>query len=168
MASNEQVDPLAEMDQAYQDAEAPEYGGAVPDGTYVARVVDADVTESRSSGNLLLKWELEVLVGHMIGRKIWKNNVIAKSDGQGGYVPDEGVKYLKGDLARVGIVLDSLPSLRQRKEELKGKVVEVSLKTKGTFQATYVNREVDDPAFKAAAPAPAGGGGVGVEGDVPF
>jgi|10_taG_2_1085330.scaffolds.fasta_scaffold00090_23 hypothetical protein len=126
-------DVLAEMDDAFANAPAPDGGVTeVPDGDYQVVVKEAFLATSQTSGNHLLKWKLKVIGPRHRGATLWRNNVIAR----------DKMQWLKKDLAVARLNLESLSELETRVEELKGVVMDVRVQKNGDFLNVWLNRFV--------------------------
>jgi hypothetical protein len=116
----------------------------VPDGKYVVEVDAAEVTTSKS-GAPMLKWTLRILEGPFDNRLMWRYNHLASKS---------NLEWLKTDLGRAGITLAKLNDLNERAGELVGLVLNVTKKTNGQYENTYID------GIAAATDAPANDSGL--------
>lgn len=128
---------LAEMDEAFNEAEVQlDERSEVPDGTYQVAVDKVELTHSKS-GNPMLKWELRIVGGSHRKRKLFKNSVITRNS----------MPYFKKDLIVAGLVLKNLSELETRIGELLDVQLEVKKATKGEYSNLWINKkiDIDDP-----------------------
>jgi len=140
---------LAAFDQDYASAEVEDFD-RVPDGKYQTKVEKACLAKSREKGIPMIKWQLGVISGAHAGRKIFKNSVITK----------DSLRFVKGDLEKLGVKLDRFSDLEKRLPSVIGKTIEASVVTKAKdggpeYTNIYFNRSLSIPS----------GGGTG---DVPW
>lgn len=126
---------LSQFDDPYEIQETPSYA-SVPDGKYLVRVERCALEQSKSSGNLLLKWQFEILSPTSIGAKLFKNH---------NFNPD-GLKWMKKDLITIGF--EGKPSqLPNALESFLDMTLEVQVKNKevnGTNNSNvYINKKVE-------------------------
>jgi len=120
-------------DYAQAEVEDKEYK-PVPNGKYQASVARVELTRAKSSGNLMLAWELDILGPNCIGRKLWRNNLM---------VTQENIKWLKGDLITCGLELDKLSELPSRLNELLDIHLEVTVKVQDKKNnSVYLNKRL--------------------------
>lgn len=123
---------LTQFDQPYSEEKPEERGESVPDGTYQVTVEKVELTESKTSGNPLLKWKLKVIAPKQIGRIIWRNSVFTANT----------LKYIKTDLHLCGLDLEKLSDLPKHLEKLLDVKLEVTKKTKGENESVFFNRRI--------------------------
>lgn len=104
---------------------------SVPDGKYAVLVENVALTRSKTTGNPLLKWALNVLDGPYQGRRMWHNNVIAT---------DNNVQWLRNDLYTSGLEIKSLAELKDQLHKLRNIRLEVTKRTQGQYENIYFNR----------------------------
>jgi hypothetical protein len=123
---------LERFDEEYAKAEAPENQGGdeLPDGIYHVKVDEVELGYTKTSGDPILKWQLEVEVGPHAGRKLFRNNLFATVS---------NLSYLKKDLAICGLVLTKLSDLEDRLEQLLDVELEVKQKTNRNGDKEYRN-----------------------------
>lgn len=123
-------DYLSELENDYKAAT--ETGG-VPDGRYAVMVKKGEVRENKDKPGYHLFWDLVVMDGQQKGRHIFRRNGMTK----------ESMGFLKGDLAKAGIMMESISELPELCEtEFSGRLLEVAVVTKGEYQNVYINKYV--------------------------
>ena len=135
MQSPEDMDApvdLTEFDDEYEDiepAEPPDFE-PVPDGHYQCKVDKAYVARAKSSGNPMLKWELLIVSGAHKGRRLFRNNMLQTRD---------NIRWLKHDLAVVGVKIGKTSELHSRLEDLLDVALEVSVRNRTEGDQNYSN-----------------------------
>ncbi len=105
----------------------------VPDGKYVVRVEDAELTRAQLSGNPMLKWRLRILSDSYDGRLLWRYNLIVTPD---------NLWWLKKDLRTCGLELNRISDLPANLNRLIDVRIEVTKRTKNGKENVYFNRRV--------------------------
>jgi hypothetical protein len=94
--------------------------------------------KSKTSGELMLTWELVVIAGQFKNRRLFRHNMIATS---------ENLRWLKGDLKTIGIVLGKTSDLPGRLNEFLDIMVDVTVKNykenDKDYQNVYLNKKLD-------------------------
>lgn len=133
---------LKEFDGAWEDAPVETGSDNIPDGVYQARVERVEVKKSKTSGNLMLEWELVITHGEYEGRHVWKYNLLTDAD---------KLRWTKKDLVTAGLKLNKLSELPMHLDNLLDRVLEIRTKTQKSrnggddFQAVYFNKLLVDP-----------------------
>ncbi len=122
---------LSRFDGAY--AAAPTGDEDIPDGKYLARIENVELTTSREKQTPMLKWTLVITGPQFVGCKLWRYNLLAT---------DENAAWLKKDLHRCDVDLEKLSDLPDHLHRLLDVVVEVTKRTRGEFTNVYINRRV--------------------------
>jgi hypothetical protein len=145
--SPKQAEPpdLSEFDDEYA-AVKPADNGEVPDGRYQVRVQSVKIDYSKNNQKML-RWDLVVIAGTHARRHIFKNAVIT----------DASLPFVKGDLKTLGLKLKKLSELPNHLDELVGRTLEVTKRTKDEYTNVYFNKRIQAPAPEA-----------GQSDDVPF
>lgn len=89
----------------------------VPEGDYVAKIIDAEKTEAKSSGNTMIVWTLEILEGKYKGKKIKTRTVMTPKalfflrnllEALGAEVPEKAskIRYKKYVGKKIGITIE--------------------------------------------------------------
>jgi hypothetical protein len=136
---------LMDFDEVFEDSEAePRDFESVPDGKYQVAVEQVELVRTHK-GDPMLKWMLRVLGPTCAGRVIWRNNVLASP---------ENVSWLKKDLYACDLRLKKLSELPAHLGELLDIQLEITKRTRGDFESTYINKRIRsaDEAGKPAAP----------------
>ncbi len=135
--SNKSID-LSQFDAPYREEQAEQRGDyeSVPDGKYQVSVEKVEVTESRTSGNPMLKWTLRVIAPQCVNRLMWRNSVITANT----------LKFVKTDLHLCGLDLERLSDLPNHLDRLLDVKLEVTKKTKGDNENIYFNRRIETAA----------------------
>lgn len=122
---------LNERAGAYASATPPanDTTAAIPDGMYTAEITECAVQESKKDGSPYLFWALRITEGQQVGRVVKRFNQLATEQNFG---------FLKADLAAAGMQLANLPDLPDVCGDLIGRIVEIKLATKGTYQNCYI------------------------------
>ena len=106
----------------------------LPDGRYEVLVENAEVTESKTSGQPMMKWTLRVTNPQAFANRIlWKNTVISQKT----------LGIIKDDLKTCGLDLNGLSELPQRLGELLDIPLEATKRTNGEYENVYLNRRLD-------------------------
>lgn len=115
---------LASLDEDFANAVAPERTGPppIPDGKYLVRIDNVNLTKSKTSGDPMLAFELIVIQGELEKRKLFRNMVLTQKT----------LSFAKRDLAMLGWVgkLSELENFERRKTLLDVQL-EVTVKAKG-------------------------------------
>jgi hypothetical protein len=101
----------------------------IPDGMYTAEIVECSVQESRKDGSPYLFWLLRITDGQYQGCTVKRFNQLAT---------EQNLSFLKADLTAAGMTLTNLPDLPECAGDLVGRIVDVKLQTKGTYQNCYL------------------------------
>ena len=131
--SNKSID-LSQFDAPYREEQAEQRGDyeSVPDGKYQVSVEKVEVTESRTSGNPMLKWTLRVIAPQCVNRLMWRNSVITANT----------LKFVKTDLHICGLDLEKLSDLPKHLGKLLDVKLEVTKRTKGENENIYFNSRI--------------------------
>lgn len=138
----DQVLSLEDFDAAFNEAEIQERDNSKsknpPDGKYTTKIERAEFKTSKS-GNPQFSIGLKIASGKHKGRFLFKNWMLSKDK--------DKLKYLKTDLAVLGVKLDKISSLQNKLEDLLNLHVNVTKKDQtGTdFYNVYINELVDAP-----------------------
>jgi hypothetical protein len=131
---------LAQFDEEFdqiEPAEKKEFD-PVPNGKYQAKIDKVYLDRSKTSNNLMLKWELVIISGKYAGRRLFRNNMIATK---------ENLSWLKTDLGTAGLTIQKTSDLPNRLGELLDVVVEVSVRNNKEgdrdYQNVYLNKKLD-------------------------
>ncbi len=131
---------LAQFDEEFdqiEPAEKKEFD-PVPNGRYQAKIDKVYLDRSKTSSNLMLKWELVIISGQYQGRRLFRNNMLATK---------ENISWLKTDLATAGVVLERTSNLPNRLGDLLDVVLEVSVRNRKEgdrdYQNVYLNKKLD-------------------------
>jgi len=156
MSNTEFLTDLTRLDDDYAGCEPAERKAFddVPPGRYQAYIDRLYLDRARTSGRLLLKWELVVAVGPLQGRRLFRNNTVETPD---------NLRWLKADLQTAGLTITKLSELAALldAESLIGVLLDVTVSVKGSGDEArtnvYLNKRIDrsDGADAPAAPAPA-------------
>jgi hypothetical protein len=152
-SSSSDID-LATIGDKYLTAKEPESTrDPVPDGKYQVNVEKAELTRSKNTGSPMLRMTFKILGPTNPGRLLWHYNMFTTEDNLG---------WLKKDLRTCGMVLDSLPELKDRLHELVDIKLEVTKKTKNDMENLWINKRIyfNDGELGPTRSAPTG--------DVPF
>jgi hypothetical protein len=128
---------LTEFDGDYAAAKPPD-NGEVPDGKYGVRVQSVTLGRSQK-GDAMLTYDLVVMTGPYARRHIFKNAVITKAS----------LPLVKGDLKTLGLVLRRFSELPNHLDELVGRTLEVTKRTKDEYTNVYFNKRIQVPAQEA-------------------
>lgn len=124
---------LSQFEEEFVEAPAEREMDNVPDGKYQVCVDKIELANSHKSGTPMLKWQLKIIAPNNIGRMIFRNNILKNGD---------NIKWLKQDLFTCGLELTKLSDLPNRLQELLDVTLEVTVKTKGEYSNTYINRRL--------------------------
>jgi hypothetical protein len=165
MSNQDYTADLAQLDDVYKEVEPAEKKELddVPPGRYQAFIDRVYLDRAKTSGRLMLKWELVVAVGDYKGRRLFRNNMVETPD---------NMRWLKADLQTAGVTIERLSDLPIYLDSLINVMLDVTVSTKGKGdQAStnvYINKRVDRAeetnsaaknAPKPAATQPARSGG---------
>lgn len=125
---------LEEFEEAFQEAPESKDSDRVPDGKYLVAVEKVELTQAKTTGKNMLKWQLRILSPkNCANRVLFRNNMMASA---------ENVKWLKQDLCTCGLKLEKLTDLPNRLHELLDVQLEVTARTRGEHQNVYLNKRV--------------------------
>lgn len=121
---------LQDWDKKYEDAEVKDGGSyeRLPDGKYQVHITEVRVT-TKDDGSDMVSWCLGVATGPLQGKTTWKHT----------HITEKTLGILKSDLWACDMRLEKLSDLIYRKDELLGRYIWITLKTKGEYQNTYFN-----------------------------
>jgi hypothetical protein len=155
MINQDYIADLAQLDDVYKDVEPAEKKELddVPPGRYQAFIDRAYLDRAKTSGRLMLKWELVIAIGDYKGRRLFRNNMVETAD---------NMRWLKTDLQTAGVTIEKLSDLPINLDSLINVMLDVtvSIKGKGDQASTnvYINKRVDrseETNSAANAPKPA-------------
>ena len=132
--NNEMDKELQALLEASADVEVNDYGKEVPDGTYPATIYGVEFTESKTSGNLMFKWEF--VYGEdceYTNRHEWKYTVLNKP---------ENMKRLITDLEKFGIECTSIERIKEQLENLLDVPVEITIKSSESKSNGQIYRNI--------------------------
>lgn len=132
--NNEMDKELQALLEASADVELNDYGKEVPDGTYPATIYAVEFTESKTSGNLMFKWEF--VYGEdceYANRHEWKYTVLNKP---------ENMKRLITDLEKFGIECTSIERIKEQLENLLDVPVEITIKSSESKSNGQIYRNI--------------------------
>ncbi len=111
------------FDEMYQNEVVTEQEtwNAIPDGRYEVRVDKVELTQSKSSGNPMLKWTLRIMGATFHNRLLWKYRAITENT----------LEYVKDDLFVCGLNLPQFSSLPSHLASLQGLELEISKISRG-------------------------------------
>jgi hypothetical protein len=104
----------------------------VPDGQYLVRVHHVRLGYSRKD-DPMLSWDFIVLSGELADRHVFKNTVITK----------KSLGFVKGDLEKFGLELKRLSELQNYLDELKGRRLEITVRTKDEYTDVIFDKLID-------------------------
>lgn len=131
---NEMDKELQALLDASADVEVNNYGKEVPDGTYPAIIYAVEFCESKSSGNLMFKWEFVYdEETEYANRHEWKYTVLNKP---------ENMKRLTTDLGKFGIICDSIEHIKEQLEQLLDVPVEITIKSSKSKSNDQIYRNI--------------------------
>jgi len=135
---------LDALDGAWQSTKAADMDN-LPDGIYTVTVLKCYMGTTRDTGKPTLRWEFSVLLPmHLRNRRLFRTSVISQ----------EGLPYLKRDLAMLGINLARISDLPFHCQEALAKCLEVKVRTKDDRQNVYFNKLVANEPSGIADAAP--------------
>ena len=102
----------------------------IPDGRYEVVVDGVELTESKTSGNPMMRWTLRIIGPQMSGRVLWKSRAIT----------EKTLRFVKSELTICGLQLLRLSDLPQRLDDLRNLRLEVVKRERGAFYDVYFNR----------------------------
>ena len=139
------------FDEMYQNEVVTEQEtwNAIPDGRYEVRVDKVELTQSKSSGNPMLKWTLRIMGATFHNRLLWKYRAITENT----------LEYVKDDLFVCGLNLPQFSTLSAHLDSLWGLELEISKTSKG--ENSYIN-------FKRRLGSVQQGDGGVCDDDIPF
>ena len=105
----------------------------VPDGTYEARIEDAQLYVSPRSGNPVLKYTLRILGPSFANRVIWKYRAITEKTRD----------YVEDELRVCGLSLERFSDLKFHLHDLIGVELEIVRRTRGEDINIYFNNLLD-------------------------
>lgn len=142
---------LRPYDEAYANEVVSEQEpwNSIPDGRYEVRVDRVELTQSKSSGNPMLKWTLRILGATFQNRLLWKYRAIT----------DNTLKYVKQDLCVCGLELPQFSALPSHLSALAGLELEITKISRGEDSNIIFNRRLGS--------VDQGDGGV-CDDDIPF
>lgn len=85
---------LSGYDEEYAQTSTPSAYPPIPDDRYEVEIVKIELTKT-AAGDDAIKWRFKITGGKYAGRLLFKTSVIKSG---------EPMKYLKGDLERVGLM----------------------------------------------------------------
>ena len=118
----------------------------LPEGRYNVEIIDAEMGETKDTGNPMLTWSLAVLDGEYAGRLMWKRSVITDHP--------TTINILKSELLICEFACASFADMPRRVKELTGIKMEVKVKVKGAYTNIDVVKLLG-PINRNPAPAPA-------------
>ena len=128
---------LEEYQVAWSEAEVNDGGSFenLPDGKYQVSIEEVRFENAKASGRLQLAWVFNVLSGKSKGRKVFHYR---------GLDSEESVGWMKNDIHRCGLKVESITDLPDMLPQLLDRVIEITLKTKkndkGEFQNCFINK----------------------------
>jgi len=142
---------LRPYDEAYANEVVSEYEpwNSIPDGRYEVRVDRVELTQSKSSGNPMLKWTLRITGTTFQNRLLWKYRAITENT----------LKYVKQDLSICGLALPQFSALPSYLPSLQGIELEITKISRGEDSSIVFNRRLGS--------VDQGDGGV-CDDDIPF
>ncbi len=122
------------FDEMYQNEVVTEQEtwNAIPDGRYEVRVDKVELTQSKSSGNPMLKWTLRIMGATFQNRLLWKYRAITENT----------IEYVKQELTVCGLNLPQFSSLPSHLASLRGLELEISKTSKGEDSNIIFNRRL--------------------------
>lgn len=110
----------------------------VPDGIYLARIVEAEIGDSQSSGRLQCAWKFEITEGE------YEGEVLRKYDG---LETEDNFFYFQNSLQRLGF---DLPDDPKEISKILAHIVtvkpsiKIKVKTNGEFTNIYINKLMEE------------------------
>lgn len=129
---NDMDKELEALLQASADVKVDDYSD-VPDGTYEATIYAVEFTESKTSGNLMFKWEFIYTDEDYANKHEWKYTVLNKP---------ENMKRLTTDLEKFGIECDSIEHIKEQLEHLLDVPVTLTIKSSQSKTNDQVYRNI--------------------------
>lgn len=125
---------LRPYDEAYANEVVSEQEpwNSIPDGRYEVRVDRVELTQSKSSGNPMLKWTLRILGATFQNRLLWKYRAITENT----------LKYVKQDLCVCGLELPQFSALPAHLSALAGLELEITKISRGEDSNIIFNRRL--------------------------
>jgi hypothetical protein len=105
----------------------------IPDGTYEARIEDAQLYVSPRSGNPVLKYTLRILGPSFANRVVWKYRAITEKTRD----------YVEDELRLCGLSLDRFSDLKYHLHDLIGVELEIVRRTRGEDINIYFKNLLD-------------------------
>lgn len=134
-ATDTEID-LSQYDESF-DAAVVTSNEQAPDGTHVCIITKFSLEVAQTSGEPKISWGFRVVGGPHHGKPIWKNSVI-KAD---------TIRFLKGDIAKCGIVLNKFSELQSeaKRASFIGLGVEVKKMTPkdSQYSNVYINKRIE-------------------------
>lgn len=134
---NDDYMDVSDLDNAYRDAEVLDFE-KVPDGTYQAMVHTVQFKWIKSKPpERAFEWTFKVISGQMRGARIWKTSLLR----------DDLLRFLKTDVSRFGLKINTLSELQSRLSELLDCIAEIKVETKKDREGkertnVYINRMI--------------------------
>ncbi len=119
-------DPFASSDVDNSDYDP------VPDGKYQVNVEKAELTRTKTTNKVMLKWTLRILAPQFRGRLLWKNSVFS----------DDSIKWIKKDLYTCDLKLQRISDLPANIHKLLDVKLEIAKATKGENENIYFNKRI--------------------------
>jgi len=112
---------LSQFDDEFEKTEAapPNEFVKIPNGKYQVVVDKVRLDRAQNSGALMLKWELIIIGGKYIGRRLFRNNMIATP---------ENFSWLKRDLINSGVEIKKASELPGQLNNLLNILLEVAVR----------------------------------------
>lgn len=108
----------------------------VPDGKYVAKIVDNRLERSKSSSRLQVVTVMQIIKGKFEGRMVYKYS---------GLETENNISFLKTDFKKIGIKLPkNIVNITKTLEETIDKVIAIEIRTKGEFTNIWMNQIESD------------------------
>lgn len=110
-------DDFVVADFGHKEAKSSGRSARVPEGDYVAKIVDAKKGEAKSSGNTMITWTLEIIEGKYKGKKLITRTVMTPKalfflrnllEALGAEVPEKAskIRYKKYVGKKIGITVE--------------------------------------------------------------
>lgn len=151
---------LTRYNTAWKQAEPADAGtDRLPDGAYQTIIERVEDTQTKN-GRPCILWTLRITGPRLVNRKHWHRDYLDRP---------ETFAFLKRNLALFAIQLEQFTDLPQHYATLTGRAVEIVLRTRNDYQATYFQRALAPATPGAAGPAEGGlAGTAGIAGLSPF
>lgn len=131
---NEMDKELQALLDASANVQVDDYSQDVPDGTYDASIYAVEFTESKTSGNLMFKWEfIYAEDSDYANRHEWKYTVLNKP---------ENMKRLTTDLEKFGIECTSIERIKEQLENLLDVPVTITIKSSESKSNGQIYRNI--------------------------